>query len=122
MKRSLSWLELLWYLPLYISSVYFQLNSTIVLLIVAIGYTISHYHKYTSSQQYRDNYRKSFLFVHTKDTPETLTISCIWGILFSIACTIYFFLQETNAGWCGLTITAIPFILCLYIQAKRKAH
>ena len=26
MKRSLSWLELLWYLPLYIISVYYHLN------------------------------------------------------------------------------------------------
>ena len=49
MKRSLSWLELLWYLPLYIISVYYHLNSVMVLVIVAVGYTISHYHKYTSS-------------------------------------------------------------------------
>lgn len=48
MKRSLSWLELLWYLPLYIISVYYHLNSVMVLVIVAVGYTISHYHKYTS--------------------------------------------------------------------------
>ena len=49
MKRSLSWLELLWYLPLYIISVYYHLNSVMVLVIVAVGYTISHYHKYTST-------------------------------------------------------------------------
>lgn len=38
MKRSLSWLELLWYLPLYIISVYYHLNSVMVLVIVAVGY------------------------------------------------------------------------------------
>ena len=56
MKRSLSWLELLWYLPLYIISVYYHLNSVMVLVIVAVGYTISHYHKYTSSAEYREHY------------------------------------------------------------------
>lgn len=79
MKRSLSWLELLWYLPLYIISVYYHLNSVMVLVIVAVGYTVSHYHKYTSSAEYREHYKKSFLFVHTKDTYATLQISCIWG-------------------------------------------
>ena len=49
MKRSLSWLELLWYLPLYIISVYYHLNSVMVLVIVAVGYTVSHYHKYTEA-------------------------------------------------------------------------
>ena len=58
MKRSLSWLELLWYLPLYIISVYYHLNSVMVLVIVAVGYTISHYHKYTSSAEYREHYKK----------------------------------------------------------------
>ena len=78
MKRSLSWLELLWYLPLYIISVYYHLNSVMVLVIVAVGYTVSHYHKYTSSAEYREHYKKSFLFVHTKDTYATLQISWLW--------------------------------------------
>ena len=83
MKRSLSWLELLWYLPLYIISVYFHLNSVMVLVLVAVGYTVSHYHKYASSEEYRENYKKSFLFVHTKDTPATLQISCIWAVSYT---------------------------------------
>ena len=122
MKRSLSWLELLWYLPLYIISVYFNLNSVIILAIVLIGYTISHYHKYSISEAYRENYRKSFLFVHTKDTPETLQISSIWGILFSAVCCIYFFMHDTTAGIYSLLPTAIPLLLFIYIRIKRKTH
>ncbi len=94
MKRSLSWLELLWYLPLYIISVYFHLNSVMVLVLVAVGYTVSHYHKYASSEEYRENYKKSFLFVHTKDTPATLQISCIWGV------------------------PILPYMLCLFLRKQ----
>lgn len=122
MKRSLSWLELLWYLPLYIISVYFHLNSVMVLVIVAVGYTVSHYHKYTSSEEYRKNYKKSFLFVHTKDTATTLQISCIWGFLFSLICCVYFFLNNTAAGCYSLLPAALPLLLFLYIRRKYKTH
>ena len=122
MKRSLSWLELLWYLPLYIISVYFHLNSVMVLIIVAVGYTVSHYHKYTSSEEYRENYKKSFLFVHTKDTAATLQISCIWGFLFSLICCVYFFLNNTAAGCYSLLPAALPLLLFLYIRRKYKTH
>ena len=97
MKRSLSWLELLWYLPLYIISVYYHLNSVMVLVIVAVGYTISHYHKYTSSAEYREHYKKSFLFVHTKDT-------------------------YTTAGFYSLIPAVLPLILLLYIRKANKKH
>ena len=123
MKRSLSWLELLWYLPLYIISVYYHLNSVMVLVIVAVGYTVSHYHKYTSSAEYREHYKKSFLFVHTKDTYATLQISCIWGILFSLVCCVYFFLHDTSAGFYSLIPAVLPLILLLYIRkANKKTH
>ena len=122
MKRSLSWLELLWYLPLYIISVYFHLNSVMVLVLVAVGYTVSHYHKYASSEEYRENYKKSFLFVHTKDTPATLQISCIWGFLFSLICCVYFFVNNTAAGYYSLLPAALPLFLFLYIRSKLKTH
>ena len=121
MKRSLSWLELLWYLPLYIISVYYHLNSVMVLVIVAVGYTVSHYHKYTSSAEYREHYKKSFLFVHTKDTYATLQISCIWGILFSVVCCVYFFLHDTTAGYLqsdSCRFAADP--ASVYPQSKQK--
>ena len=71
MKRSLSWLELLWYLPLYIISVYFHLNSVMVLVLVAVGYTVSHYHKYASSEEYRENYKSPFsLFIQRTLLPH----------------------------------------------------
>ena len=82
-----------------------------VLVIVAVGYTVSHYHKYTSSEEYRKNYKKSFLFVHTKDTAATLQISCV-----------YFFLNNTAAGCYSLLPAALPLLLFLYIRRKYKTH
>ena len=84
---------------------------------------ISHYHKYTSSAEYREHYKKSFLFVHTKDTYATLQISCIWGILFSVVCCVYFFLHDTTAGIYSLIPAVLPLILLLYIRkANKKTH
>lgn len=118
--KNLSWIELLWYLPLCIISVYFNLNVMLILGIVVVGYTISHYHKYSISKDYRENYKKSILFVHTKNDPTTLTISCVWGILFSLACTIYFFLYNFTAGLCGIGVTLIPILLLVYMNTLRK--
>lgn len=81
MKRSLSWLELLWYLPLYIISVYYHLNSVMILVIVAVGYTVSHYHKYTSSAEYREHYKNpSCLFIQRIPMPPSK--SAVSGVFY----------------------------------------
>ena len=107
----------------YISSVYITTLIPSWFSHRAVGYTVSHYHKYTSSAEYREHYKKSFLFVHTKDTYATLQISCIWGILFSVVCCVYFFLHDATAGIYSLIPAVLPLILLLYIRkANKKTH
>lgn len=122
MKHSLSWLEWLWYLPLCFLSGYFQLQALAIVIVCIVAYTISHYIKLKTSEVYRKGYHKTVFFIHTEETPQTLRISCMIGLLTSVVCTIYFFLNNRMAGICGFIVCLIPLLAYVYLAYLGHKH